>query len=381
MIEGPAAVGTFRGTSFAGAYDMAGNVREWSSTAWGEDRYLLGGGWNDGAYAFVLRFAGQPWERALQNGLRCASYLGAEGIDRLKQPVSVPETDIEQVRAASFSDEVYDVLRSATAYELAPLRPELGASEENPRGYRMQMLAIDAAYDHERLPIRLHLPPDGFAPPHQAVVFFPGAWGLFFAGSKIDDADYVDKLDFVVRGGRMLVEPIYAGMYQRNDGTTWEVFLKRGRPWQSLMDKWSMDISRTLDYLEQRDDVDATKIAFLPASMSATLPQLLAYEPRFKAAVYLGGGLGFRYESQTTLERSVGWAKRVSVPVLMMNGRYDVVFPYETNQVLLFEAWGTPAAHKKHVVLEGGHYNDLPRAQFIREVSDWLDRYLGPVSR
>ena len=42
------------------------------------------------------------------------------------------------------------------------------------------------------------------------------------------------------------------------------------------------------------------------------------------------------------------------------------------------EIIGTPAAHKKHVVLEGGHVAQDIRGMF-REVLDWLDRYLGPV--
>ena len=39
---------------------------------------------------------------------------------------------------------------------------------------------------------------------------------------------------------------------------------------------------------------------------------------------------------------------------------------------------GTPNEHKRFKVYDMGH-GPLPRAAFIRESSDWLDRYLGPV--
>ncbi|NNE35193.1 MAG: hypothetical protein HKN13_08160 [Rhodothermales bacterium] len=50
----------------------------------------------------------------------------------------------------------------------------------------------------------------------------------------------------------------------------------------------------------------------------------------------------------------------------------------ETNIQPMFDMLGTPVEHKRLVLLEGGHVpastNDV-----IREVLDWLDRYLGPV--
>jgi len=40
---------------------------------------------------------------------------------------------------------------------------------------------------------------------------------------------------------------------------------------------------------------------------------------------------------------------------------------------------GTPAADKRLALFEGGH---VPPVQgLMREVLDWLDRYLGPVAK
>jgi hypothetical protein len=43
----------------------------------------------------------------------------------------------------------------------------------------------------------------------------------------------------------------------------------------------------------------------------------------------------------------------------------------------MFRFLGTPAADKRHVLLDSGHVP--PRLETIKESLDWLDRYLGPV--
>jgi pimeloyl-ACP methyl ester carboxylesterase len=74
------------------------------------------------------------------------------------------------------------------------------------------------------------------------------------------------------------------------------------------------------------------------------------------------------------------FAPRVRVPVLMINGRYDVLFPLETNQRPMFEMLGTRAEDKRHILYDAGHgvVSERP-AQVRRDVLEWLDRYLGNV--
>ena len=73
----------------------------------------------------------------------------------------------------------------------------------------------------------------------------------------------------------------------------------------------------------------------------------------------------------------MNFAPRVKVPVLMVNGRYDFVFPLETCQEPMFRVFGTKAQDKKHVLYEGGHVPPLLRVK--KDTLDWLDEYLGPV--
>ena len=66
--EGPAAVGSTLGVSRRGAYDMAGNVREWcwNELEAGQTRYILGGAWNDPDYMFYLPQALPSDQRQLE---------------------------------------------------------------------------------------------------------------------------------------------------------------------------------------------------------------------------------------------------------------------------------------------------------------------------
>ena len=51
--DAPAPVGRYRGMAAYGAYDMAGNVKEWTLNATVDGRrYLLGGAWNEPGYLF-----------------------------------------------------------------------------------------------------------------------------------------------------------------------------------------------------------------------------------------------------------------------------------------------------------------------------------------
>jgi pimeloyl-ACP methyl ester carboxylesterase len=165
--------------------------------------------------------------------------------------------------------------------------------------------------------------------------------------------------------------PAYQQTYhRRTPGGTGPHFLRQ------VVTQRALDVRRALDYLESRSDIDRTRIAFYGLSMGADEGTIVgAVEPRLRTLVLVAAGLD---ESVPEEVDGFNYAPRVRMPVLMINGRYDFSHPFGTSQLPLFRALGTPAAKKRHVVLDGGHVPPWP--DVVRETLDWLDRYLGPVA-
>jgi eukaryotic-like serine/threonine-protein kinase len=139
---------------------------------------------------------------------------------------------------------------------------------------------------------------------------------------------------------------------------------------------WAKDARRTVDYLESRPDIDRDRIAFMGLSWGASMaPVFLAVEPRFKAAVLVLGGF---YVQQAKPEvEAINFAPRATIPVLMLNGRFDVFMPEKGSLLPMFRLLGAPDNQKRLVMYDTGH--NIPRPDLIRESLDWLDTHLGAV--
>ena len=141
------------------------------------------------------------------------------------------------------------------------------------------------------------------------------------------------------------------------------------------------DARRTLDYLETRSDLAGKEVGFYGVSWGARIaPLAIALDPRFRVGVLLMGGLGSGAPAPEA--DPFNFLPRVRVPILMVNGDQDFIFPLHTLQRPLFDRLGTPAADKRHVLYPGGHeIITTKRSQIVQEIVAWLDKYLGPVAR
>lgn len=172
-----------------------------------------------------------------------------------------------------------------------------------------------------------------------------------------------------------MVLPMCKGAFERHVGSLFTL----PHVWRDVMIHSSKDLGRAIDYLETRPDIDAQKLAYYGLSMGAGVgPIMTALEPRFKASVLLGGGLYFWRRPPEA--EAFNFLPRVTVPTLMINGRHDFFFPMETSQAPMFRLLGTTPADKSHRVFETGHVPG-PWHEVMKEILDWLDRYLGPVSK
>jgi dienelactone hydrolase len=362
---GPGSLGVY------GAYDLAGNVREWCENAAGRDgRFILGGGWSETPYAFTDGYAQPPGDRSAINGIRLVRYLRTgDQLARAKEPQ--PRAFTDYTREKPVADAVFEGFRHIFDYDRAPLNARVDSRDTTQDDWILERVSFDAAYGGERVMAVLLLP-KGRAGPYQPIVYFPGS-GTISMSNSVERRDQVAS--FAVKAGRALVLPILKSTYERRDSLVSDL-PDRSIFWREHVVMWVKDMRRTLDYLSTRADMDTSRFAYFGYSWGANqAPINLVVEPRFKAAVLYVAGL--------TMERGrdevdpLNYLPRVTQPVLMLNGKYDFFFPVETAQRPFFGMLGTPADRKKWIVYEGGH--DVPRTELITETLRWLDTYLGPV--
>lgn len=360
--KGLARVGEYQGLATFGTFDMAGNAKEWCFNSIGAKRYILGGAWNEPSYMFRDRDAQLPFGREATYGFRCAKYLQPLA-EQLVSPVETTVRDYSKERPAS--DEAFRLYQSLYTYDRTPLNAAVEALPDDSPHWRKEKVTFDAAYGGERVPAFLFLPRRA-APPFQTVVYFPPGSALYLRSTAHLETR---QMQFLILSGRAVLFPIYRGTYDRG------VPITGARAWRDLVIQWSKDLGRSIDYLETRKDIVSSRLAFFGISMGSS-PTLLAHERRLKAAVLLGAG--FPPSKDLPEIDAINFAPRTTVPVLMLNGRLDFELPVETSQRPMFQFLGAPPQHKKHVIFESGHAV-VAIQPMIREVLDWLDRYLGPV--
>jgi dienelactone hydrolase len=298
----------------------------------------------------------------------------------LLEPVEPPSPrDVSQL--VPFTDEEFGALKAQYKYDRMPLNARVEDINDRSLFWKKEKITFDAVYGGERVIAHLYLP-RAVEPPYQTIIYFPGVYAVY--RTSFGGLPPRDLTEDIIRSGRALAYPIYKGTYERPAarGRVWTVssVLQTPLAYRDWTIQMAKDLSRCIDYLETRDDIDSERIGYCGLSWGAILgPIMLAVEDRLKTGVFVVGGL-----APGELPRSFDialYAQRVKTPVLMVNGREDLGLPLKTSQVPLYELLGTPDEHKQHNVYPGGHaVYGLFLEQIEDDVGAWLDRYLGPVN-
>jgi dienelactone hydrolase len=352
---------------------MAGNVKEWCVNSLGPDRFILGGAWNEPSHLFFEHDARDPFSRQAGYGFRTVDYLDAkaEVLAPLMGPIErVPRNYAAETPA---SDEVFSAYLAQFAYDPMPLNASPVTLDDSSEYWRKETVTFDAAYGGERISADLFLP-KSVQPPFQTILFFPGAGAIQQASSKDRPLAIID---YIIKSGRAVMYPVYKDTFERRTGLRF-TDPTTSRSYVEHVVWWIKDVKRSVDYLESRSDIARDKFAFYGFSWGGRIGSVvLAVDPRFRVGV-LGSG-GFPLMQSLPEVKEINFAPRVTIPVLMVNGRHDRVFPLETSQKPMFKFLGAPAEQKKHVVFDAGHVLVEARSQVQAEILAWLDKHLGPV--
>ncbi len=371
--KGMKPVGHFRSMNRFGIFDLAGNAREWCVNQSSRGGYfILGGGWNDPAYAFNDAYAQDPFDRSETNGFRCIRYLQGESNHvELQKTIKMPFRDF--LSEQPVSDATFKLFLRQYEYDQTPLNTVIESVQEEEE-YIRQKITFDAAYGNERMMAYLFLP-QNTKPPFQTVIYFPGSGAIHARSSE--ELKLYASMKSLLKSGRVVMYPIYKSTFERGDDLHSD-YPDMTNFWKDHVIMWAKDFRRSIDYLETRGDIDSEKFVYYGASWGGAMGGIIpAVEPRLNTTILLVAGLLF----QPSLPEvdPVNFLPRITMPVLMLNGKYDFFFPYDTSQKPFFELLGTSPNDKRIFLYERGH--SVPQTELVKEMLTWLNHYLGPVLR
>jgi formylglycine-generating enzyme required for sulfatase activity/dienelactone hydrolase len=378
--KGPVPVGSLSGLTSFGAFDMAGNVREWCWNDTPKGKLIRGGAWGDNTYMFDNLSQAPAMDRSVKNGFRCALYPDPGKIPiPVLQAVKLGET-IDFYKEKPAPDSVFQVYKDQFSYDKTDLKARVESRKESPGGWIQEKVSFDAAYGGERIIAYLFLPKNT-SPPYQTVIYFPGSASEWQRSSQDIESyyEYPMFLSFIVKNGRAVLYPVYKGTFERGNDSLAAVidYNMNSHQFTEIFIQEIKDFKRCVDYLETRSDIDSKKIAYYGMSWGAMWGAIIpAVEERLKTSVLLAGGFSGNARPEVN---QINYVTRVKIPTLMLNGKYDTILPVETSQKPMFDLLGTPAEHKQCKLYDTDHIP--PVNEFIKETLAWLDKYLGPVNR
>jgi cephalosporin-C deacetylase-like acetyl esterase len=357
---------------------MAGNVREWCWNESQNGRVICGGAYNTIQYMYTQWSQLSPFDRSPGNGFRCALYIDKDKIpsSAFRKLKSTYDRDFYKEKPAS--DEVFRIYKSQFFYDKSDLDSKIEYSDTGNEDWILQKISYNAAYPNDRIIAYLFLPKNS-SPPYQTMVYFPGTDAVMVKDLLKYQFTY-DLVRFILKSGRAVLYPVYKGTYERQADL--DPLMTEPNPtheYSQWLITWIKDFRRSIDYIATRTDLDTSKIGYYGYSWGGMLGGIIpAVENRLKLCVLYSGGFDLIEGNAHPEGDAINYVTRIKIPILMLNGKYDSFFPYETTVLPFLNLLGTPKENKKCIVYETDH--NVPPDEMVKETLNWLDKYFGPVN-
>ena len=366
-------VGSKENSNYNGLYDIAGNVREWIINSLSDDssiKGILGGSLNDEPYYFNDYFGQNSFDRSIGNGIRLVQNLDSE------YKTNETANDQYYVKVRDFlneenvSDDVFEIFKSQFDYKMSTLNKVEETLDNSFSSFAVDRFTIDAAYDNEKLPGYVFYDKN-IEKPYKPIIFFPGSGSIHTNSFENGIENRMKQFSYLLSEGYAIIHPIYKSTFERRDNIKSD-YPDETEDYKNAVIRWGKDYKRAIDYIESREDMDISKLSYYGISWGGSIANiLLAIDDRVKNSVLYVAGIEFQ-----TCKKEVDkfyYTSRITIPVLMLNGKFDHFFPLETSQIPMFKLLGTPNEDKKHYVYETGHY--VPRDELIKLHLEWLQKY------
>jgi formylglycine-generating enzyme required for sulfatase activity/tRNA A-37 threonylcarbamoyl transferase component Bud32 len=359
------------GISAFGAYNLAGNVKEWTANPVQEGYGVTGGSWQDPLYLYSAYGATDETASAPSLGFRCArladtSSRNDQGAIRIRPETRTPV--YTPVAAAQFP-----ALLAHYRYDRRPLDARILETTETPDWTRQKISYV--ALEGDTALAYLYLPRQA-ARPHQTMVYVASS-GAFVQIRTVPE-ELERNIGAHIRAGRAAFAVVFKGMAERGFGAGWEPPASISVRFRDLMVLHATELRRGLDYLATREEVDMRRLAYIAVSWGAgsRLP-LAGVDDRFGAIVLIGAGIDERIQPTLPEASNINFAPYIRAPKLFLNGRDDEEHPWYTRALPL---WNLLREPKELVLLPGAGHVPPPEMR-VPAVNRFLDQTLGPVRR
>ena len=340
-----------------GIFDMAGNVREWVSNNIkdNQSRGILGGSFADDTYVPFDFYSQNAWNRSSYNGIRLVKKIESDNSGEIFYKREKLRNFYENYRT---TEKEWDLIESLFMYDKNNINFEqLNTSKVT--GQEFYCTSSNIITSNMTMPVH-HLRADPEIKSKKALIYFPGSNALYR-----DKITYPTWMTEMVNSGVDVIFPENLSTYSRQDGMQTDIG-NTSMNYRDHLITWVKEVRYAVDYAIQ----NGYEPHYFGVSWGGQVGvNILAIEDRFKTGILYVGGISLddvREEIQPEK-----YAARIKTPTLLLNGRYDFYFPYQSSQLPLYNLMNLDNNNKRHVVVDYAHY--VPMHIVREETLKWIN--------